>query len=126
MRPRAAAAPRPPRPQQPVPAPAAQHPLPRVPPRPQNPPTRRTAQQPADQLNLHQHQLGAYDQHRVPPPASRESPPDATTKLAGGLSRVHERAKPANPVTTTNGTIPPAGDQNQRRSTKPRAPARGT
>jgi aminoglycoside phosphotransferase family enzyme len=47
----------------------------------------------------------------------QESPPDPTAKLAGGLSRVHERAKPANPVTTTNGTITPAGDQTQRRST---------
>ena len=44
MRARATPAPRPPRPQQPIPRPAAQHPLPRVPPRPQHPPTRRTRQ----------------------------------------------------------------------------------
>jgi hypothetical protein len=31
--------------------------------------------------------------------------------------RVHERAKPASPVTTMNGTITPANDQSQRRST---------
>jgi hypothetical protein len=88
-----------------------------VPPRPQHPPTRRTAQQPADQLSLHQHQLGAYDQHRGATSGIQESPPDATTKLAGGLSRVHERPKPANPATTITGTITPAGDQTQRRST---------
>ena len=46
-----------------------------------------------------------------------ESPPDATTKLAGGLSRVYEHAKPANPATTMNGAITPAGDQIQRRLT---------
>ena len=39
------------------------------------------------------------------------------TKQTGGLSRVHERAKPANAhVTTTNGTITPARAQTQRRS----------
>ena len=61
---------------------AAQHPLPRVPPRPQHPPTRRTPKQPADQLSLDPRLLGAYDQHRVPPPASKRALP--TTDQADG------------------------------------------
>jgi hypothetical protein len=48
----------------------------------------------------------------------QESPPDAPLRTTGGLSRVHERAKPANATTTTNGTITPTGDQTQRRSTE--------
>ena len=48
----------------------------------------------------------------------QESPPDAPLRTTGGLSRVHERAKPANATTTTNGTITPTGDQTQRRSTQ--------
>ena len=56
----------------PIPRPAAQHPLPPMPPRPQHLTTRRTPQQPVDQLSLDPRLLGAYDQHRVPPPASRE------------------------------------------------------
>ena len=43
-----------------------------MPPRPQHLPTRRAPKQPIDQLNLDPRLLGAYDQHRVPPPASRE------------------------------------------------------
>src|ERR1019366_9665091 len=72
MRTRAAPAPRPPRPQQPIPQHAAQNPLPSMPPRPQHPRTRQTPKQPADQLRLDQLLLSTYDQHGVPPPASRE------------------------------------------------------
>ena len=64
------------------------------------------AKPPADQLSLDQRLLGAYDQHRVPPPASKRALP-TTIKLTGGLSRVQERAKPAKPTTTIpaiNGT----------------------
>ncbi|MGB0095836.1 MAG: hypothetical protein WBP81_25270, partial [Solirubrobacteraceae bacterium] len=53
----------------------------------------------------------------MPPPASREPSRRNHQALAGGLSRVHERAKPANPQTTTNGAITPTRDQTQRRST---------
>src|SRR5450755_5034321 len=54
-------------------------------------------------------------------PAARPS------KLAGGLSRVQERAKPASPtsaVTTMNGTSTLARDQTKRRSTQGACPAR--
>ena len=53
----------------------------------------------------------------------QESPPDATTKLAGGLSRVQNRAKPANPVRVMppiNGTNPASRAGLRRRSTSGR------
>jgi hypothetical protein len=51
----------------------------------------------------------------------QESPPDATTKLAGGLSRVQERAKRANPkpvMPPTNGTTTASRAGFKRRSTQ--------
>ena len=123
MRPSASPAPRPPRPQPPIPRPAAQHPLPCMPPRPQHLTTRRTAKQPADQLSLHERHLGAYDQHRVPPPASKRALP-TPTKLTGGLSRVQKRAKPANPagvMPPMNSTTAPARAGFKRRSTPGRS-----
>jgi hypothetical protein len=50
----------------------------------------------------------------------QESPPDATTKLAGGLSRVYERAKPASPtepIPAINSASTPSHAEIQRRST---------
>ena len=67
-------------------------------------------QAPPDQLIFHPRLLGAYDQHGCHL-RHQESPPDATTKLAGGLSRVYERAKPPK-STTINGTSIPARDSN--------------
>ena len=99
---------------------AAQHPLPSVPPRAQHPPTRRTHKQPANQLSLDPHLLGAYDQHRVPPPASKRALP-TTTKQTGGLSRVQKRAKPAKPdnaIPPTNGTNAISRAGIKRRSTR--------
>ena len=52
--------------------------------------------------------------------AHQESPPDATIKLAGGLSRVYERAKPARStsiIPATNGTNPISRAGFKRRST---------
>src|SRR5437763_5870915 len=97
VRARAPPTPPPPRPQQPIPRRAAQHPLPSMTPRPQRPPPRRTTNKPADQLTLDARLLGAYDQHRVPPPASKRALP-TTSNPTGGLSRVQKRAKPANPT----------------------------
>jgi hypothetical protein len=74
-------------------------------PRRQHPRTRRAPRPAADQLSLDHRLLGTCHQHgchlRHP-----ESPPGATTKLAGGLSRVHERAKPANYPTTAASAMP--------------------
>jgi hypothetical protein len=100
---------------------APQHPPTRKPPRPQPPPTRRTHQRPAPQLSLDPLLPGAYDQHRVPPPASRRALPTAT-KQTGGLSRLQNAPKPANStnaITTTNSTSSPARAQTQQRSTGP-------
>ena len=95
VRPAAPAALRPPRPQPPE---TPNHALPRMPPRPQFSPAAGALQRPADQLGFDHRLLGAYHHHRVPPPASKRALPAEPTKLAGGLSRVYERAKPANPA----------------------------
>ena len=54
----------------------------------------------------------------VPPPASKRALPTQPAKLAGGLSRVYERAKPASTVTTTNSATPAARAQSQRRRSR--------
>src|SRR5579862_4967956 len=91
-----------------------------MPPRAQHCPTGRTTQKTTDKLSIDPRLLDAYDQHRVPPPASKRALP-TTTKQTGGLSRVQKRQKPANPaetmITTTNGTSTTARAQTQRRST---------
>lgn len=117
---RAATAPRPPRHQQLLPRRAPQNPRPRVPPRSQHPLTRRTSEKPADQLALDPRLLGAYDQHQVPPPASRRALPTQPPQLTGGLSRIYERAKPAKPasaIPATNGTTRLSHAGFKRRST---------
>jgi len=82
----------------------------------------RERQRPAHKLTLDPRLLGAYDQHRVPPPASRRALPTQPPQLAGGLSRVYERAKPATTasvIPATNGTSTVSRAGFKRRSTSP-------
>jgi len=62
-------------------------------------PTRRTRQQPADQLSLDPRLLGAYDQHRVPPPASREPSRRRSNRREGSRAFRNPPSLPA-PATT--------------------------
>ena len=121
MRARAPPAPRPPRPQPPIPEPRTAAPAPARAPTGPTPPdttgtqaTRRPAQpRPAPPRRIRS-TSGATS-------GIQESPPDATTKLAGGLSRVYKRAKPANtanPIPAVNSTNTPRRAEIKRRSTE--------
>ncbi len=116
-------APRPARHQPTIPGQAPQHPVTTMPPRPQHPATQRARQPARQQLSLHHSRLRTYDQHRVPPPASREpSRPRQADGRALARSGTRKACHQQQPITTINSANVPARNQTRRRSTA-RTPA---